>query len=326
MAMFARFAVALLLCACTLVAHAAADPVEEFPSRPLTLVVGFAPGGGIDVNARLLAKGLSRYLGQPVVVENRPGAGSKIANEHVATARPDGYTLLVTTAAIAIDMALGRNAGVDKEVDFVPVSTISTTPMILTVKPSLPVVSVRELVARARSKPGEMNYSSSGSGTTGHLYAELFKLRTATDILHVPYKGNAPSLHALLAGDVDMTFATMPSVLPLVKAGRLRALATTGGTRSPRLPDVPTMKEAGIGDVEADVWYGLLAPAATPPEVIAALAQAVTEVSRSSEFRDGLRALGVEPHVTAPEAFRVLVQHEVARWSDVAKAARIEAE
>jgi tripartite-type tricarboxylate transporter receptor subunit TctC len=251
--MVGRYAIALLLSAFAFASHAA-DVPGGFPERPLTLVVGFAPGGGIDINARLLAKGLSRVLGQPVVVENRPGAGSKIANEHVAKARPDGYTLLVTTAAIAIDMALGRNAGIDKEADFVPVSTISTTPMILAVKPSLPVGNVRELVARARSRPGEMNYSSAGTGTTLHLYAELFKLGMGTDILHVPYKGNAPSLNALLAGDVDMTFATMPSILPLVKAGRLRALATTGEARSPLLPDVPTMKEAGIDDAEADVW------------------------------------------------------------------------
>jgi tripartite-type tricarboxylate transporter receptor subunit TctC len=318
--------VALLLGLYAVGGHAVAGAEEPFPSRPLTLVVGFAPGGGIDINARLLAKALSPYLGQPVIVENRPGAGSKIANDHVAKSRPDGYTLLVTTAAIAIDMALGRNAGVEREADFVPVSTISTTPMILAVKPSLPVASVRALVARARARPGEMNYSSSGTGTTGHLYAELFKLRTATDIVHVPYKGNAPSLNALLAGDVDMTFATMPSVLPLVKAGRVRALATTGGTRSPLLPDLPTMKEAGIDDVEENVWYGLLAPAATPPEVIATLARAVAEVSRSRDFRHGLRALGVEPSITAGPEFRALVQREVARWAEVARVARIESQ
>jgi tripartite-type tricarboxylate transporter receptor subunit TctC len=223
-------------------------------------------------------------------------------------------------------MAFGRNAGVDREADFVPVSTISTTPMILAVKPSLPVATVRELVERARAKRGVLNYSSSGTGTTGHLYAELFKLRTATDIVHVPYKGNAPSLHALLAGDVDMTFATMPSVLPLVKAGRLRALATTGEARSPLLPDVPTMKEAGIDDAEASVWYGLLAPGGTPADVVRTLAHAVMEVSGSPDFRQGLQDLGVEPSATPPETFRVLVKREVGRWTEVVKAARIEAE
>ena len=323
--MVARGAAALLLVAFAFASHAADSP-DKFPARPLTLVVGFAPGGGIDINARLLAKGLSRLLGQPVIVENRPGAGSKIANEHVAKARADGYTLLVTTAAIAIDMAFGRNAGVDREADLVPVSTISTTPMILAVKPSLPVASVRELVERARANPGVLNYSSSGTGTTGHLYGELFKLRTATDIVHVPYKGNAPSIHALLAGDVDMTFATMPSILPHVKAGRLRALATTGEARSPLLPDVPTMEEAGIDDAEASVWYGLLAPTGTPADVVRTLADAVTEVSRSPEFRHGLQDLGAQPSATAPEIFRALVKREVARWSEVAKSARIEAE
>jgi tripartite-type tricarboxylate transporter receptor subunit TctC len=195
--------------------------------------------------------------------------------------------------------------------------------MILVVNPAVPVASVRELVAYARARPGALNYSSSGTGTTLHLYGELFKLRTGTDIMHVPYKGTAPSLTALLAGDVQMTFATEPSVVQFVQQRKLRALATTGSKRSELLPDVPTMKEAGVGDADAEVWYGVLAPAATPHDVIATLASAIDDVSRSAEFGQRMRALGVEPDARTPEAFRRLVHEEVGRWAEVVKAARL---
>jgi tripartite-type tricarboxylate transporter receptor subunit TctC len=324
--MLVRGTVLLLLGAFALGAHAANPAPGRFPSRPLTLVVGFAPGGGIDIQARLLAKGLERYFGQPVIVENRPGAGSRIANEHVARASPDGYTLLVTAAAAAIDMAFSANAGVDRLHDFAAVSTISTSPMILVVNPSVPAADVQALIERARSMPGALNYSSSGSGTTGHLYGELFKLRTGTEIVHVPYKGNAPSLSALLAADVEMSFASSASVMQFVKAGRVRALATTGARRSPLLPDVPTIKEAGVANAQADIWYGILAPAATPPDVIEALAKATMSVTTSTEFSHRMLELGVEPSANTPAAFRTLLQEEVARWAEVAKAAHIQAD
>ena len=324
--MLVRGTFLLLLGTFALAAHGANLTPGGFPSRPLTLVVGFAPGGGIDIQARLLAKGLERYFGQPVIVENRPGAGSRIASEHVARASPDGYTLLVTAAAAAIDMALSANAGVDKLRDFAPVSTISSSPMILVVNPSVPVADVQALITRARSLPGVLNYSSSGAGTTGHLYGELFKLRTRTDIVHVPYKGTAPALGSLLAGDVEMTFASSASVMQFVKAGRVRALATTGARRSPLLPDVPTIEEAGVANAQADIWYGVLAPAATPPDVIEALAKATTSVTTSAEFSQRMLGLGVEPSANTPGAFRVLLQEEVARWAEVAKAAHIQAD
>ena len=324
--MLVRGTFLLLLGTLALAANGANAAPGGFPSRPLTLVVGFAPGGGIDIQARLLAKGLERYFGQPVIVENRPGAGSRIASEHVARASPDGYTLLVTAAAAAIDMALSANAGVDKLHDFAPVSTISSSPLILVVNPSVPVADVQALVRRARSLPGVLNYSSSGAGTTGHLYGELFKLRTRTDIVHVPYKGSAPALASLLAGDVEMTFASSASVMQFVKAGRARALATTGARRSPLLPDVPTIEEAGVANAQADIWYGVLAPAATPPEVIEALAKATLSVTTSAEFSQRMLGLGVEPSANTPGAFRVLLQKEVARWAEVAKAAHIQAD
>jgi len=315
--------VALAFAALALLARGPAVDASPYPERPITLVVGFVAGGGVDANARLLADALSHRFGQPVIVENRPGAGSKIANNRVAKAPPDGYTLLVTTAAVAIDMAASANAGVDASADFVPVSTMSTSPMFLVVNPSLPVHDVRGLVERAKAMPDALNYASSGNGTTPHLYAELFKLRTGTQIVHVPYKGTAPALAALMAGDVQMGFAPATSVLPFVKAGTLRALATTGSARFALLSDVPTMKEAGVPDAEADVWYGMLAPAGTPPDIVATIATAIATVSHTPEFRQRLEALGAEPKTMTPTAFRSLLEREVVRWAEVEKIARI---
>lgn len=325
-AMFKKPTVMLLLGALAFAAYGATALAQRFPTKPLTLVVGFAAGGGVDINARLLGSWLAEQLGQPVIVENRPGAGSRIASEHVAKAAPDGHTLLVTTAAVAIDMAFYEKVRVETLRDFAPVSTISSTPLILVVNPSVPVKDVRELVARARAMPGTLNYSSSGSGTTGHLYGELFKLRTGTDIVHIPYKGTAPSLTSLLAGDVDMSFATMPAVLQFIKAGRLRPLASTGEKRSELMPEVPTMKEAGVSGVEASVWYGVLAPAATPPDVVNILARAVMDAEHSPAFRQRLLELGAEPVAATPEEFGRLLREEVAKWAAVVKAAGIRAD
>jgi tripartite-type tricarboxylate transporter receptor subunit TctC len=324
--MFGKRTLVLLLGAFTLAAHGATALAQRFPSKPLTLVVGFAPGGGVDINARLLALRLAEYLGQPVIVENRPGAGSRIANEYVAKAAPDGHTLLVTTAAVAIDMALHEKLRVDTLRDFAPVSTISSSPMILVVNPSVPVKDVRELIARARAMPGTLNYSSSGSGTTGHLYGELFKQRTGTDIVHIPYKGTAPALTALIAGEVDMSFATVPAVLQYVRAGRLRPLASTGEKRSELMPDVPTIKEAGVSGVVASVWYGVFAPAATPPDVVNIVARAVMDASHSPDFRQRLLELGAEPVAGTPEEFGRLLHEEVAKWAQVVKVGGIRAD
>ena len=320
--MSARCAGALALAAFALLACSPAV-AAPYPDRPITLVVGFAPGGGVDTNARLLADALSRRFGQPVIVENRPGAGSRIASNRVAKAPPDGYTLLVTTAAVTIDMAANLNAGIDGRGDFAPVSTMSTSPMILVVNPSLPVHDVRQLIERAKAMPEALNYSSSGTGTTPQLYGELFKQRTGTRIVHVPYKGTAPALAALIAGDVQMSFAPAASVLPFVKAGALRALATTGPARFALLPGLATMKEAGVADVDAEVWYGMLAPAATPPDIIATIATAIATISHAPDFRRRLEALGAEPKTMTPAAFQSLLEREAIRWADVETTARI---
>ena len=314
------------LFALALAVPGAPAPAQSYPSKPLRLVVGFAPGGGVDINARLLAPKLAEFLGQPVIVENRPGAGTNIANEYVAKSAPDGYTLLVNTAAVAINMALYRNLPYDTLRDFAPISVFSESPNILVVHSTVAAQNVQELIALARSKPGALNYSSAGSGTTQHLSGELFKLRTGTDIVHVPYKGSAPSLTALIAGEVDFAFANIPAIIQQVRAGRLRPLASTGDRRSELMPEVPTMKEAGVDGVQVTVWYGVFAPAATPQDIVNALAKAVIKAARSPDVRSRLLDQGAEPVGSTPQEFGKLLREEVARWAEVIGAAGIRAD
>ena len=291
---------------------------QSYPSRPVKLVVGFTPGGGVDINARLLAPRLSEILGQPVIVENKPGAGTNIANEFVARATPDGYTLLFNSPAVAINLSLYKNPGYELK-DFAPVSVFSDSTNILVVPASLPVKSVKELVALARDKPGALNFSSAGSGTTQHLAGELFKLRTGTQMVHVPYRGSAPSIAALLSAEVQLSFVNPLAIGPHVKSGRLRALAVAGPKRARLLPDIPTMKEAGVEGVEVPLWFGLLAPTGTPREAIAALAAAVARVAKDPDMRKRLEEQGGEPVGGTPEEFAALLSEEVAKWAEVVK-------
>ena len=292
---------------------------QGYPSRPVRMLVGFPPGGGVDINARLAASKLAEYLGQQFVVENRPGAGTNIANEFVAKAAPDGYTLLFNSPAVAINMSLYRNPPYDALRDFTGVSIFSESTNILVVPAALPVKSVQELVALAREKPGALNYSSAGSGTTQHLAAELFKLRTGTSIVHVPYKGSSPSLTALIAGQVQLSFVNPIAIGQHVKSGRLRALAVAGAKRTTFLPDVPTMKEAGVAGVEVPLWFGLLAPAATPQDIVHALAAAVAKGAHSPDMQKKLLDQGAEPVGNTPEEFQAMLKDEVARWAEVVK-------
>jgi tripartite-type tricarboxylate transporter receptor subunit TctC len=302
-----------------LLAVSGAALAQAYPSRPVRLVVGFTPGGGVDINARLLAPKLAEYLGQQVIVDNRPGAGTNIANELVAKAAPDGHTLLVNTAALAINMSLYRNLPFDALRDFAPISVFSESPNVLVVNAKLPAANVKELIAMARNSPGKLNYSSAGTGTTQHLAAELLKLRTGTFIVHIPYRGSAPSLTALIAGEVDFSFANIPAIHAHVKSGRLRALASASAKRDPQLPDVPTMREAGVDGVEVVVWYGVLAPAATPREIVNTLAEAVIRATRDPEVRRRLTEQGAHPVGNRPEEFAKLLREEIARWSEVVK-------
>ena len=292
---------------------------QNYPSRPVRLIVGFTPGGGVDINARLLAPRLSETLGQAVVVENKPGAGTNIANEYVAKAAPDGYTLLFNSPAVAINMSLYARPGYDALRDFVPVSVFSDSTNILVVPASLPAKSLRELVALAREQPGALNFSSAGSGTTQHLAGELFKLRTGISMVHVPYRGSAPSIAALLSAEVQLSFVNPLAIGPHVKSGRLRALAVAGPKRAALLPEVPTMKEAGVEGVEVPLWFGLLAPAATPKAAIAALAAGVARAAHDPDTRRRLEEQGAEPVGSTPEEFAALLREEVAKWAEVVK-------
>jgi tripartite-type tricarboxylate transporter receptor subunit TctC len=308
-----------MLAALVLACGASTVLAQAYPSKPIRIVVGFTPGGGVDINARLLAPKLAEDFGQQVIVENRPGAGTNIANEFVARAAPDGYTLLINTAAVAINMSLYKKVGYDALRDFAPLSLFSMSPNILVVHASVPVKNVKELIALAKARPGELNFSSAGAGTTQHLAGELFNLRAGTKMVHVPYRGSAPSLTALISGEVDLTYANIPAISAHVKAGRLRPLANLGPKRSDQLPAVPTMREAGIKGVEVVVWYGLLAPAATPRDIVAKLADAIARAARSPDTRQRLLDLGAEPVGNTPEAFGKLLREEVARWAEVVK-------
>jgi tripartite-type tricarboxylate transporter receptor subunit TctC len=310
------FTTALVVLACSIASYAHG---QSYPAKPVRIVVGFTPGGGVDINARLLAPELTKQFGQQFIVDNRPGAGTNIANEYVARAHPDGYTLLMNTAALAINMSLYKKVNFDALKDFAPISVFSQSPNILTIHPSLPVKTVKDLIALAKSKPGAMNYSSAGSGTTQHLTGELFKLRTGTNLVHVPYKGSAPSLTALLGGEVEMTFANIPAISSHVKGKRLRALANAGTKRADQMPDVPTLKESGINGVEVVVWYGVLAPAAAPRDIVTSLATAIAKVAHSGEMRQRLIDQGAEPVGNSPEQFSRLMREEVTRWSEVVK-------
>ena len=292
---------------------------QQYPVKPVKLVVGFTPGGGVDINARLLASKLSELLGQQVIVENKPGAGTNIANEYVARAAPDGYTLLINTAAVAINMALYKRPGYDALRDFAAVSIFSSSPNVLVVNAGVPMKSVAELVAHARAEPGKLNYSSAGSGSTQHLSGELFKTLTRTDIVHIPYKGTAPALTALIGGEVHLSYANIPAISAHVKSGRLRPLAVTGPKRAVLMPGVPTMKEAGV-DMDVVVWYGVLAPAATPREIVNKLADAIAKASHSQDVRQRLLEQGAEPLGNTPEEFGRQLKSEVTTWAAVVKA------
>lgn len=312
-----RLPFAFALAALAMLAPAGAH-AQGYPTKPIRLVVPFTPGGGVDINARLVAQKLTEYLNQPVIVESRPGAGTNIGNEFVAKSPPDGYTLLINSGPMAINMALYKKLNYDTLRDFVAISLFSESPNVLVVHPSLPVKGAKDLIALARAKPGVMNFSSSGSGTTQHLSGELFNLRAGVKIMHVPYKGTAPSLTALVGGEVEVSFANIPAISAFVKAGRLRPLATTSLKRAAQMPDVPTLIEQRI-DVEVTVRYGIFAPAATPRDVVNTLAAAIAKAARAPDTRQRLLDQGAEPVGNSPEEFAKIMKEEVVRWAEVVR-------
>ena len=295
---------------------------DDFPSRPVSLIVAFTPGGPSDVLARILGRKLDQLLGQPFVIENRPGAGGNIAAELVARAAPDGYTLLMgNNSILATNAGLYKKLGYDAERDFAPISLIGAQANIFVVNPALPARSMAELIALAKTKPGQLNFASSGYGAAAHLAGELFKTEAHIDIVHVAYKGAAPALQDVIAGHVQMMFATAASVVPHIKDGLVRPLAVTTLKRIAVLPDVPTVAELGIAGFDATTWHGLVAPAGTPKATIDALHRATVTALNDPDVRKALGDLGVEIVGSSPQEFAAYIKAEIPKWSAVVKAA-----
>jgi tripartite-type tricarboxylate transporter receptor subunit TctC len=306
---------------------AACAVAQEYPSRPVTMVVGVAPGGRGDITGRTLAKKFGDYLGQNVVVENRAGAGGNIAAASVAKALPDGYTLFLgNVGALTVAPSMQADLPYDPMRDFAPISLAVVFANVVVVHPSVKAKTLAEYVKEANSRPGGMPYGTSGVGSAGHLAGELFKMMAKANLVHVPYKGGGPAMSDLLGGQVPSLFASAPTAVPNVKSGRIRALATTGPKRSASFPDVPTIAESGYPGYEATNWYGLVAPAKTPKEIIERVHAAFTKALTTPEVRDQLLSHGEEPTPTSPEEFGRFMQREIATWAKVVKAAGIQAE
>jgi len=293
----------------------------QYPSRPVTLIVAFTPGGPSDVIARILGRRMHELLGQPFVIDNRPGAGGNIAAEAVANAAPDGYTLLMgNNSILATNASLYKKINYDPERDFLPISLIGTQANILVVNPSLPVHSMAELIALAKAKPGQLNFASSGHGAAAHLAGELFRTEAKVDIVHVAYKGAAPALHDVVAGHVQMMFATAASVVGLIKDGKVRPLAVTTPKRTAVLPDIPTVAEEGISGFDATTWHGLVAPAGSSNEVIGTLHFAVATALNDPAVKKSLMDLGVDIVGGTPKEFDAYIKAEIPKWTAVIKA------
>jgi tripartite-type tricarboxylate transporter receptor subunit TctC len=300
---------------------------QTYPDRAVRILVGYPPGGGTDLVARLIAPALSERWQQPVVVENRPGANAIIATEAVVKAKPDGYTLLMAYATeLAVNPATFRKLPYDPVRDLAPIAQLGSAPLVIAIHPSVPAQNLGELIELAKAKPGALSYSSSGNGSVHHFAGELFKLGAGVDLLHVPYKGSGPAAADAVAGQVQMNFASAASVLRFVQAGRLRALAVTSKERSPQLPAIPTAIESGITELELTSWYGLLAPAGTPPEVIRKVAADAAAALAAPEMRKGFEAQGLDIAQSSPSAFAQFIRQEAAKFTRIARAANIHQE
>ena len=314
---------ALIICFLLIANSVTAQP---YPSKSVRFIVPFAPGGTNDIVARMVGVKLTEAWGQPVVIDNRGGAGGVIGADLAAKSVPDGYTLLMANVNFATNPGLVRNLPYDTEKDFAAVSLLATSPSVLVVHPSIPVRSVKEMIAFAKAKPGQLSYSSSGAGTTGHMAMELLKQMAAIDMVAVHYKGGGPALIDLIAGRVSPGFATILSAAPHIEGGRLRALAVSTPKRSSALPDRPTVAEAGVPGYEFTGWWGVVVPARTPHAVISKLNGELVKILAQPDVRERLVREGADPASTTPEAFTAYMRSEVAKWSKVIKTANIKAE
>jgi tripartite-type tricarboxylate transporter receptor subunit TctC len=313
--------VALFGIIAALLALTAPTRAADYPNRPVMLVVAFTPGGPSDVLARIVGKQMEQLLGAPFIIENRPGAGGNIAADSVAHASPDGYTLLMgNNSILATNEVLYKHLTYNPQKDFIPITLIGTQANILVVNPDVPAHSLKELIALAKAQPGKLNFASSGYGAAAHLAGELFKAEAKVDIVHVPYKGAAPALQDVIGGHNQLMFATAASVVGHIKVGKVRALAVTTLKRTQILPEIPTMDEAGLKGFEASTWHGLVAPAGTPPDVIAKLHGAAIKALQDAGVQASLARLGVDIVGDTPEQFNAYIKAEIPKWTAIVKA------
>jgi len=293
---------------------------QPYPTRPIRLVVGFAPGGAADTVARNVGAAMSRELGQPVIIENRAGAGSSIAAENVAKSAPDGYSLLIASpSSISVNPALNPKLNYRPQ-DLLPITKITAAPLLIVVNPTTGITSVKELIAADKKSPGKLNFASSGNGSAPHFGGALFNQVAGTSLVHIPYKGGAPAVASVVAGDTQVTFATPPSVLPMVQAGRLRALAVTSRDRSPLMPEIPGMSEAGLPQYSISFWYGFFVPLGTPPDIVKKLFEATTVAMHQAEVKEALAREGTEVTLSrSPEEFAAFLNEDSKFWARLAK-------
>jgi tripartite-type tricarboxylate transporter receptor subunit TctC len=315
-----------LVIGCIMTAAASIAWGQAYPVKPVRMIAASSPGSAVDIVARIVAQKLGEQLGQQVVVDNRAGAGGNLGAELAAKAAPDGYTLFMGTPAHAINTGLYRKLNYDLIRDFAPVSQVTSGQYVVVVHPSLPVKSIKELIALARAKPGQLNYASAGSGNATHLAGELFASATRIKLVHVPYKGSGPALTDVVGGQVQLMFSNLTAALPQVKTGRIRALAVTGRTRTAAAPDLPTVIEAGVPGYSVTSWFGVLVPAATPRELVMKLNADLARTMSAPDVRDRLAADGAEPTTGTSEQFGAFLRAEIAQWTKVVKDAGIVAE
>jgi tripartite-type tricarboxylate transporter receptor subunit TctC len=294
---------------------------QAFPSKPMRIVVPFTPAGAVDIATRATANEMTKILGHPVAVENKPGAGGNLGVLDVARSAPDGYSMVMSTSGIqAINPALYAKMPLDVNKDLVPVAPIVSLSNVLVVHPSVPAKTVKEVIELAKKQPGKWTYASSGNGTSIHMSGAMFTQLTGTDIVHIPYKGSAPAITDLLAGQTNMMFDNIPSALPHIKSGKLRAIATTGAKRDPALPELPTVAESGVKGYESGVWFGIMVPAATPRDIVMKLNAAAVQAAKAPEFVKRMTDLGYNIIAGSPEQMATMLKEEVARWAPIVKA------
>ncbi|MGE5093847.1 MAG: tripartite tricarboxylate transporter substrate binding protein [Betaproteobacteria bacterium] len=303
-----------------------AQAPEAYPVKPIKFILPFPPGGGTDILGRIIAERMTADLGQPVVIENRGGAGGNVGAEAAARSAPDGYTIVIVAPSLAISPSLYSKLNYDPVRDFAPISLVGTVPNVMVINPDVPAKDLKEFIALAKSKPGGMNFGSGGPGTSNHLAGELFNIEAGVKLVHVPYKGVNLAMNDVIAGQVQMVVIGLPAALQFIKTGRLRALCVINPTRLPAIPDVPTAAEAGLPNYEVTTWYGILAPAGTPRPIVNKLNAEIVRVMRAPDLQERFAATGTEPRTSTPEEFADFIKQEIAKWGKVVRQAGLKAD